>query len=241
MLVQTPALVAYQNTTNAPNSLINSPALPERANRYDIGISQRLFETLTLGATGYYKQVQDLLDFGQFGNAVIFTPFNYGRGQVYGVEFSANWRSDRWTLYGNLAISRSQARNIVSAQYNFDPAELAYAASKYIRTDHDQMYTSSAGAIWQAWEGGKLSATMIYGNGLRAGFANTDKLAPYATGNLGFTQEFELAGTGRWLARADLINVTDTKYLLRDGTSIGAGAPAWGWRRGLFAGLSKSF
>jgi hypothetical protein len=133
------------------------------------------------------------------------------------------------------------ARNIVSAQYNFDPDELAYIASKYIRTDHDQLYTASAGAIWNAWEGGRLSTTMLYGNGLRAGFANTNKLPPYATANLGAQQEFEIAGTGKWQARFDILNIANTRYILRDGTGVGVGAPAYGWRRGVYAGLSKLF
>ena len=56
------------------------PARPERAHRFDVGASQQLFGgNLTLGVDAYYKHVRDLLDFGQFGNALIFTPFNYGR------------------------------------------------------------------------------------------------------------------------------------------------------------------
>jgi len=240
-LVTTPALAAFQNTPNAPYSLTNNLPLPERANRFDAGLSQKIFGNLTLGVDGYYKDVQDLLDFGQFNNAIIFTPFNYSRGKVYGVEFSGNWRTEKWLVYGNLAISRSMARNIVSSQYNFQPDELAYIASKYVRTDHDQMYTASAGAIWNAWQGGRLTATLLYGNGLRAGFANTDKLPAYATANLGAQHEFELAGTGKWQARLDVLNIANTRFILRDGTGIGVGAPAYGWRRGVYAGVSKLF
>jgi len=240
-LVTTPTLAAFQNTTNAPFSLANTLPRPERAHRFDLGVSQRLFGSLTLGIDAYYKDVTDLLDFGQFGNAIIFTPFNYEKGKIYGVEFSGNWRSDRWLVYANLAISRSMARNIVSGQYNFEPAELAYIAGKYIRTDHDQMYTGSAGAVWTAWEGGRLSTSMLYGNGLRAGFGNTEKLAPWATANLGVQQDFGLPDGGTWTARLDVLNVTDTRYQIRDGTGIGVGAPQFGWRRGVFAGLSRAF
>ena len=239
-LVTTPALAAFENTTNAPFSLTNGLPRPERANRFDIGVSQRLFGNLTLGIDAYYKDVQDLLDFGQFGNAIIFTPFNYSRGKVYGVEFSGNWRTDRLLVYANLAISRAMGRNINSARYNFEPDELAYAASKYVRTDHDQMYTGSAGAIWNAWRGARLSASMLYGNGLRAGFANSEKLSPYATLNLGVQQDFVLPDRGVWTARFDILNITDTRYQLRDGTGIGVGAPQFGWRRGLFVGLSRA-
>lgn len=239
-LVATPALIPFQNTTNAPFGLTNNLPQPERANRFDIGVSQTLFGNLTLGVDAYYKQVRDLLDFGQFQNAIIYTPFNYQKGMVYGVEFTGAWRTETLLAYANFAISRSMARNITSAQYNFDADELAYISSKYVRTDHDQMYTGSAGAIWNAWEGGRLSATMLYGNGLRAGFANTDKLSPYATANIGVQQDFTIPQGGTWTARFDIINLTDTRYLLRDGTGIGVGAPQYGFRRGFFAGLSRA-
>ena len=42
----------------------------------------------------YYKDVRDLLDFGQFGEALIFTPINFRKGHVYGVEFSTTYRAD---------------------------------------------------------------------------------------------------------------------------------------------------
>ncbi|MBS1984620.1 MAG: hypothetical protein JST16_10655, partial [Bdellovibrionales bacterium] len=45
---------------------------------------------------------------------------------------------------------------------------------------------------------------------------------------------------GDLTARVDLINALDSKYLIRDGSGIGVGAPQWGARRGLFFGLSKS-
>lgn len=240
-LVQNQTIQQFVGTTGAPANLQNDPVRPERAHRFDIGISQRIGPNLTLGVDAYYKDVRDLLDFGQFGKALIFTPFNYQRGKIYGVEFSGNWQSEHWLLYANLALSRSAARNIVSAQFTFDPEELAYINSKYIRTDHDQLITGSAGAIWRGWEGGRLSASMLYGNGLRSGFANTEKLAPYATFNFGVQQDFQGPDGGTWTARLDLINAFDTSYQLRSGTGIGVGAPQFGARRGIFAGLSRAF
>ncbi|MFC7692445.1 TonB-dependent receptor domain-containing protein [Paeniroseomonas aquatica] len=73
-LVQTPTLERFQDTTNAPESLRNDAVRPERAHRFDIGVSQKIGPHLTLGVDAYYKDVRDLLDFGQFGNALIFTP-----------------------------------------------------------------------------------------------------------------------------------------------------------------------
>ena len=224
-----------------PRNLQNSPVQPERAHRFDIGVSQKLGQNLTLGVDAYYKDVRDLLDYGQFGKALIFTPFNYRQGRIYGVEFSGNWRNERWLFYGNLAISRSTGRDINSAQFTFDAEELAYISRKYVRTDHDQLFTGSAGAVLNAWEGGRLSASMLYGNGLRRGFANTEKMAPYASVNLGLQQDFTGPDKGRWTARLDVLNVFDTPYQLRDGSGIGVGAPQYGTRRGVFAGLSRAF
>ena len=45
---------------------------------------------------------------------------------------------------------------------------------------------------------------------------------------------------GGLTARLDAINVSDSKYEIRDGTGVGVGAPQFGARRGLFAGLSKA-
>ena len=194
-LVSNATIAQFANTTGAPPGTQNGPVRPERAHRFDAGVSQRIGERLTVGLDAYYKDVQDLLDFGQFGNALIFTPFNYARGRIYGVEFSGNWRNERWLVYGNLAISRSAARDINSAQFTFDAEELAYIAGKYVRTDHDQLLTGSAGAVWKAWEDGRFSASMLYGNGLRRGFANSEKMAPYASFNLGVPQDFR-AGRG---------------------------------------------
>ena len=240
-LVSNATLAQFAGTTGAAPNGRNDPVRPERAHRFDAGVSQRLGDAVTLGVDAYYKDVRDLLDFGQFGRAVIFTPFNYREGKIYGVEFSGNWRTDRWLVYGNLAVSRSAGRGIDSAQFTFDPAELAAIAGKYVRTDHDQLVTGSAGAVWRGWEDGRLSASMLYGNGLRRGFANSEKQAAYATFNFGVAQDFTGPDDGRWTARLDLLNAFDTVYQLRDGSGIGVGAPQYGLRRTVLAGLSRAF
>jgi outer membrane receptor protein involved in Fe transport len=238
--VQAGTIARFLGTTAAPFSLENGAVRPERAHRFDIGMSQRIGPHLTLGLDAYYKDVRDLLDYGQFGNALIFTPFNFRQGKVYGVEFSGSWRDERWLLYGNLALSRSVGRDIRSGQFNIEPEELEYIRRKYVRTDHDQLVTASAGAVWNGWEGGRLSGTLLFGSGLRRGFAATEKVAPYATLNLGVQQDFTGPDGGRWTAPLDLINAFDATYRLRDGTGIGVGASQFGARRGVFVGLSRA-
>jgi outer membrane receptor protein involved in Fe transport len=240
-LIAAPVLERFVGTTNAPFTLENGLPRPERAHRFDLGVSQRVTPAWTVGVDAYYKGVRDLLDFGQFGGALIFTPINYRKGRIYGVEFSTTYRADPVLLYGNLALSRSAGQDIRSAQYNFEPEELEYIRGKFVRTDHDQLVTGSAGAAWRAWEGGRLSASMLYGSGLRRGFANTEKLTPYATFNLGVQQDLVLPDGGTWTLRFDILNLFDREYRLRDGTGIGVGAPQFGARRGFFGGLSRAF
>ena len=240
-LIAGPVLERFVGTTNEPFTLENGTPRPERAHRFDVGVSQRITPAWTVGVDGYYKSVRDLLDYGQFGAAPIFTAINYRQGRVYGVEFSSTYRADPVLLYGNLAISRSTGRDIRSAQYNIEPDELEYARNKYIRTDHDQLLTGSAGAVWRAWQGGRLSASLLYGSGLRKGFASTEVVTPYVTANLGVQQDLMLPDGGTWTLRFDVLNVGDREYLLRDGSGIGVGAPQYGARRGFFGGLSRAF
>ena len=202
-------------------------------------MQQRATENLTFGFGAYYKDARDLLDLGQFGSAVVYTPFNYSHGQVYGVEFSGQWRSRSLDAYANLALSRAAAREITSGQFNFDPEELAYIAHRQVRLDHDQTVTASAGLIYRPWQGARATATLLVGSGLRRGFANSEKAAAYGTGNIGFAQDVAGPDGGVWTLRADIINVTDTVTQLRDGSGIGVGAPQFLARRGFYMGLSR--
>jgi outer membrane receptor protein involved in Fe transport len=80
-----------------------------------------------------------------------------------------------------------------------------------VHLDHDQTYTATGGATYKM---GKASFTAdgIFGSGLR-----------------------------RLDGRFAIINVFDKTYEIRDGTGIGVGPPAFGERRGYYAGISKPF
>jgi outer membrane receptor protein involved in Fe transport len=229
----------YLGTTLEPATLRADPVRAERSHYFNLGLRHRVSESLTLGAEAYARVVEDMQDLGQFGRAYVFSPYNYRRGRVYGLELTADWRDGPWRLYGNLAIARSEGRGLVSNQYFWSAEELAQVERKWVRTDHDQLLTGSAGGAFEAWEGGTLSASLVYGSGMRKGFANSEVTTPYVTLNLGLAQRFTLPDGGAWTARLDLLNLFDRAYLLRDGTGIGVGAPQYGMRRGIFAGLSR--
>ena len=234
-----PANIApFANTTAQPDTFQQSPVLPERAHYFDAGIVQRITPQLEVGLDAYYKISRDLLDDGQFGAALILSGFNYEKAYNSGIELSAAYKDGNFSAYGNLAWARQVATNVVSNQYLFGADELAYIASNYINTDHAQQWTGSAGASY-LWQGTRFSASMVYGSGLRSGFANTDHVAPYATANIGISREIKVPDGKPITVRFDVVNVFDTVYELRDGSGIGVFAPQYGMRRGYFVGISK--
>jgi hypothetical protein len=237
-LVANSSLTKFAGTSNAPEVTQNSPVQPERSDYFDLGATQQVTPWLNVGLDGYYKFVRNLLDEGQFGQALIYTPFNYRIGHVYGLELSSSLHRGPWTAYLNLARSVAQATGVASGQFNFDPAELAYIADHYVYLDHDQGLTGSGGLSYERWQT-TYSLDGIYGSGLRNGFANTTKLPPYLQLNASVGHHFHRGWFGPINVRVTLINLLDRTYLLRDGSGIGVGAPQYGPRRGAFLTLSK--
>ncbi|MDR3514106.1 MAG: TonB-dependent receptor [Caulobacteraceae bacterium] len=232
---------AVTSTAAPPNTKDTTP-YSERAHYFDVGVSQKVSPELTVGLDTYYKISRNLIDEGQFGAPIILTPFNYAKGRQYGVELTASYDRGPFSAYANFAYEKAQGEDIVSSQFNFDPADLAYIKTHYIYLDHDQTYSASLGASY-LWLGTRLSADLIYGSGLRADGAvpNGRELAPYTQVNLGVSHRFEHVPTGPVEVRFDLINAFDKVYEIRDGTGVGVGAPQFGPRRGFFGGITKEF
>jgi outer membrane receptor protein involved in Fe transport len=234
-------LTLVQNTSQQPAVSANDPVLPERSHVFDVGVVQKIYPIpgLEVGIDGYYKIAKDLLDDGQFGAAYVLSGFNYERGENIGLELKANYVNGNFRAYGNLAWAKQIATNVVSNQYLFDPDELAYIASHYVYTDHAQVLTASAGASY-LWNGTRFSASMIYGSGLRSGFANIDHLPSYTQVNVGLSHDFNIFAPNKpTTVRFDVVNLFDSIYEIRDGSGIGVFAPQFGPRRGFFAGISQ--
>lgn len=181
-----------------------------------------------------------MLDEGQFGSALLFTPFNYAQGKVVGLELTLNYRNDNFGAYLNVARSSAMGKNITSSQYNFEQSELDYVSSHWVHLDHDQSMTASTGVSY-LWRGTTYSADALYGSGLRSGFANTEHLPSYTEVNLGVSHIFKESPVGKLTTRLSAINVFDRVYQIRDGSGIGVGAPQFGQRRGLYMAMTKSF
>jgi len=216
------------------------PMLPERANVYDIGVVQKVLPGLEVGLDTYLKTARDLIDDGQFGAAYVLNGFNYDRAINAGVELKAAYRNGNFQAYANWAWATQRANLRVSNQYLFDPAGNAFTANNWIYTDHTQVWTGSGGVSY-LWNGTRLSADVIYGSGLRAGFENTDHNAPYAQVNTGISHEYFIPGWTPLTLRFDIINVFDVSYAIRNGTGVGVFAPQFGPRRGFYFGLAQKF
>jgi outer membrane receptor for ferrienterochelin and colicins len=243
-LVGAETVAKFNNTTAASAVTADTTPYSERANYFDAGVSQKVIHALTLGIDSYYKTSKNLIDEGQFGAPIILTPFNYARGRQYGVELDGNFNQGPFTAYANFAYAKNQGEDIITSQFNFSAAELAYIANHYIYLDHDQTYTASAGASY-LWRGTRFGGDLIYGSGLRStgpdGIPNGDHLPGYVQVNLALSHRFENAPMGPLEVRLDVINLFDHVYEIRDGTGVGVGAPQYGPRRGIFAGITQSF
>jgi outer membrane receptor protein involved in Fe transport len=233
-------LAADENTTQQPAIPLASAVRPERAHYLDVGVTHRLTPRLEVGLDFYYKRARNLLDDGQFGQALVQTGFNYDRAYNRGVEFKSLYRNGDFFAYANLAWARQRGRQVTSNQFLFDFDELSYIYGHYIFTDHAQTWTGSAGASYVLF-GTRASVDMILGSGLRSGFANTSHLSPYTQVNLGFSREIPVPWGKPLMFRFDVVNLFDDAYMLRDGSGIGVFAPQYGPRRGFFAGLKQEF
>lgn len=234
----------YTNTTNAPEVPTSDNVKSERTHYFDIGLSHKVNDMLTLTADVYYKRIRNMLDEGQFGQALILSPFNYAKGYAKGLELSSVYNNHNWGGFLNFTVQKAQAQNIISGQSLFAPDELAYIANHDIYVDHDQTYSVSGGAHYHFGDS-QISADVLYGSGLRktldGGTPNGAALDAYTTLNAAYTHNWKKTFFGDVEGRIAMINLFDKSYLLRDGSGVGVGAPQFGARRTLFVGLSASF
>ncbi len=251
-LVSGNSVAQFTGTSAAPEVMQDSTVKAERDNYFDLGFDQVILPGWRAGVDAYYKAARNLIDEGQFGAPIILTAFNYRKGQADGLEFSSSYDRGPVSLYANLAYSRAIGKDIDTAQFNFSAADLQYIAGRWIHLDHDQRYTGSAGAAYTLFEGtnapARLSADFIYGSGLRADYQtsfqdvpNGKALPGYYTFNLSAVQTIKTGYVGQTQLRLDVINLLDQKYEIRNGTGVGVGAPQFGLRRTILAGIAQKF
>ncbi|HEY2624580.1 MAG TPA: TonB-dependent receptor [Dyella sp.] len=238
-------IARFNGTTNVlPGTGSNLP-LAERSNYYDVGISQKVGSTLTLGVDAYYREARRLQDEGQFGTALIFSNFNYDFGRIRGLEFTANYDSGPISAYFNATVGKAQGKRVITGQYNFGPDELAYINDNYIHLDHDQELTSSGGITYSFTDTTRVGADYLLGSGLRRtgsnGIPNGETVPFYFQLNFNVAHDFTFGSFGKVKTQLAVINALDRTYQLRDGTGVGVGAPQFGPRRGVYLSLQKDF
>jgi outer membrane receptor protein involved in Fe transport len=240
--IDTTSVAKFIGTTNALPSDANTAVRSERSDYFDLGLSYQVLPKVTVGIDGYYRKVKHLQDEGQFGNALIFSAFNYEQGRIYGLDLSAAYKGDALNAYVNVGLSHARAKGIESGQFNFEQDELDYIASHWVHLDHEQLVSGSAGLSYRFGDGLTASADLLFGSGLRRGFANTEHLPAYTSVNAAVAKTFDLgSGLGKLDTRLALVNLFDHTYQLRDGSGIGVGAPLFGLRRSVYVTVSKPF
>lgn len=233
----------FDGTTNAVADTGNNTPLAERSDYFDVGVQQNLGPAWTVGVDAYYRKVRRLQDEGQFGEALVYSTFNFAQGRVKGLEFTVNYAQGPFSAYFNASLGKAIGKRIITSQYNFDPDDLAYVDDHYIALDHDQKLTSSGGVNYALNEDTHVGANYLFGSGLRKDGAvpNGASLPAYFQLNLNVSHDFALGRFGKLHTQLAVLNALDRSYELRDGSGIGVGAPQFGPRRGVYLVVQKDF
>src|SRR5437660_3869753 len=234
-------IAKFAGTTNESAITKDSAISSERAHYFDAGATQKIMEGWNVGLDAFYKSSHSTLDEGQFGSALIQSSFNYKRGRIYGGEFTTNYDHGPFSAYGNVGWEWARGVHWSSSQFLFDHAEYDFVNKHWVFLDHDQRWTSTAGAAYtlKDW---KVSSDFLYGSGLRRGFANTKSVPDYGTVNLALQRNLKIPQVrGSFKIRFDIVNLFDEVYELRDGSGIGVGAPQFGQRRGFYGTVAYDF
>ncbi len=243
-LIASDDIALYDGTSNQQPSDGNATPLAERSDYYDLGISQQIGEHLTLGVDAYDRRVARLQDEGQFGAAYLYSTFNYRRGHIRGLEFSADYSDGPFSAYFNAAYNKAIGTQVITGQYNLDPDALAYVADHWIHLDHDQKLTSSGGVSYAFAGHNRIGANYVFGSGLRSdteSVPNGGELPSYLQVNLSAGHDFNPDSGHPLHAQLALVNALDRSYQLRDGGGVGVFAPQWGPRRGAYLSLQQDF
>ena len=251
------SVALFDGTSGSTGNDQDDHVKAERANYFDVGISQKITKHLQVGVDGYYKTARNQLDDGLFGQTLILSAFNYAKGEIYGVELTGSYNQGGFSAYANIAVSQARGLDWNSAQFLFGPdgpgTDLAYVRNNWINLDHDQRVTGSFGAAY-TWNETSKSSTRVYvdalyGSGLRtdatasdgSNIPNGGTVPAYYSVNLGAEQSFKVGKRQFLKARLDMVNVTDNSYELRDGSGVGVNAAQFGERIGFFGSVSYLF
>lgn len=250
-------IAVFNGTSGASTVAQDDTVKAERANYYDVGISQKITQHLQLGVDGYYKTARDQIDDGTFDQTLILSAFNYAKGRVEGVEFTGNYNFGGFSTYANVSVSKAQGMGAESAQFLWPNQDVInYVNHNWIYLDHDQFLSVNCGASY-LWKQSDTKSALLYvdaifGSGLRTDggpiidpegdqVPNAASVPNYYNINMGVEEDFKLHHNHVLKARFDVVNITDNSYVIRDGDGVGVFAPQYGERRGFFGSLGLAF
>jgi hypothetical protein len=234
------AQAAFAGTTGAAGPPgLNNP-FAEDDYEWDAGLVRHVGAALTLTADAYYEITDHYLDTGQFGIVPIFAPFNYGHGDMWGVELAARYAAGPLSAYANLTLSQNRQTGVATGQFNFDPVELAYIDSHAIVLDHAPLAGVTGGLAYR-WRSWSAALDGVYGSGYRGGFADTERLPQTLQLNASVSRSWRVVGLGTLSNRLSVLNLTDRVNLIRPAEGIGIFQSAYGPRLTVLDSVSVSF
>jgi len=231
---------SFDETSNESEVALNGKVKAERSHYFDLGIVHKANKHLTLGIDSYYKIAKNYLDEHQFGNSLLYAPFNYEKAKVYGIEFKVDYSKDNLAMYLNLAAQRAYAKNVISGQYIIHEEEYDYAQSNWVRPDHVQNYTASLGAAYK-FLGNIVALDALFGSGLSTGENNKNTMPSYWQLNSSLSRDVKLGKNTKFNVRFAVVNLLDEVYQYSNGTGIGVNASQFAPRRSYYLILSKKF
>ena len=233
-------LSKFEGTSNEAEISQNDPVKAERSHYFDVGVSHKFTPKFTVALDGYYKKSKNTLDEHQFGNSLLYSPFNYAKGKTYGLEFKADYKEENWMAYLNFSAQRAYAKNIVSAQYIVHEEEYEYAQNNWMRMDHAQDYSAALGGAYKILDN-VVSVDALFGSGLSRGENNKHTMPSYWQLNGSISRDVTLGKSNKFNLRFSVINALDEVYQYTDGTSVGVNASQYAPRRTYYLILSKNF
>jgi len=129
---------------------------------------------------------------------------------------------------------------VVTGQFNFPAAELAYIDAHPILLDHQPIHGASAGMSYGP-RPYLLSADAVYSSGLATGFADTQTLPEVLQINASAERTVSVPGFFPVSLRMSVLNVLDRVNEIRSAQGIGIFQAAYAPRRTLYGTLSFRF
>ena len=216
--------------------------LPDERDDYvDAGAQQRL-GSLSLGIDAYWRAARDYIAEHRTIGSTVPAALAFERARMRGLELSATYARGPVSAWGNLALSRASAREIVGGETLFSSQVLAGAA-RMIPLSGERPLSASGGLTWRL---GKLSVSgdlLVSSGAVRTAVLdqpNGSRRPAYAVLGLAGVYHARIAGQPTDL-RIDLTNLTNARYATTDATSLDGGWTRFGEGRAVSVGIEQGF